>query len=408
MLKRKSEFMLACAVALGGAFFGSERALAGESWCADGDPAPCVTAATLNGTPVSSGDANWEIDTNYFEGAGPGDEDRMSWAIENLAAMGGHPHELGAAALDDDWQITWDVGSLNPRVASVKGTGLSVTRVDDGDGTYKLTIAATPVSATNADDCDVSVSPWTCPDVPSATPGLPAQWNAMLTGEVTDYATWEDVQQREAFYGMDISTNAAVTSVPPEIVNDPATGSPGILLRLANHHFFADGVTEFIGEAYVRIPAKFLAVVYGIDDLASLTGKGVITSGGGPSGTIAVTVEPGEEAILVSASNITFSERRLRIVRGNVKPKAPTGMTAIRNGSTASVTFDGAESRGSKVRSHRVTCAGRGDPDGAKGTAKDSPVEVNGLDSERSYQCEIFGRSRAGAGQVAEFKIPRR
>jgi hypothetical protein len=67
----------------------------------------------------------------------------------------------------------------------------------------------------------------------------------------------------------------AATGLPPEIVNDPTTGAPQLLVRLANPHFRQDGSTVFHGFAHQRIPNAFLREVYAIDSPATLTTSGL-------------------------------------------------------------------------------------------------------------------------------------
>src|SRR5262249_7324408 len=167
-----------------------------------------------------------------------------------------------------------------------------------------------------------SQTPWTGPT------GATQQWDGSLGGSVTDYRSWEDEAQRNAFFGMDYSSNIDAGSIPPQIVPD-SEGAQMILLEFANSHFLkTPSTTVFHGNASIVIPNGFLKEVYGIDDPTSLTSAGLDPSLSSGSGTVTV-VDTGS-ALRVDVTNLTFSKRNLKIHRGNIKPGKPGHLAADR------------------------------------------------------------------------------
>jgi len=354
-----------------------------SSWCADGAPTPCVESASVNGTPINSLDVTWAVVASLYTGGGSND---VQWQVERTT---GNPYVLGSESLDDVWEITLDMGTTIPRVASSHGTAFSVNRVDDGDGTYHATVTATPVVTVG--DCDQSAWPWTCPSTATM------EWDGYLDGAVTDYNAWTDVTQRQSMYGMDYGTNISATSIPPEITTDPTTGYDQILIRLANPHYQMDGTTLFQGTLHLVIPKSFLQAVYGIDDPATLTGTGILPllSGSG-SGTVTATLD-GSNNVVVDGSNITFTARTLKLKRGVITPTKPTNVATHRVSPTkGKLTFKAAKARGSRITGYRAVCVNG--PTTKVGTAKASPVYVANLVPGKAYTCRVRAKSKAGFG----------
>jgi len=402
-MKSGTGAVLVGAIALG--LVAAPSAYAGgspERWCTSVAP-PCVESAERGSSTVTSGDPAWAIDT--FPD-GPGSEsDGFQWVVRDRDAPS-DPYDLGAGALGDEWVITWQTGAVAPRVAGVTGDAVTVSRADlPGPGGHKITVSGTPTLTTNNDNCNPGVLPWFCPMVPSPSDGgdVHAERN-YLGGDVTDYGEWRNGPQRRSMYGLDLATNIALTSLPPEIVNDPASGEEQLLVRLANHHFREDGTTVFEGEAHLRIPNAFLTTTYGIDDPASLTSAGLDPTG---TGGATVSVLPVGTAMQVDIEGLTFSQRRVKIGRGKVTPRRPRDVVARRTAQRrARVTFDEAVSRGSKVRRHSARCkSARGRRDVEVVRKKRSPLVVRGLRPSTRYKCKVRGLSRAGGGAAASVTV---
>ncbi|HSJ20713.1 MAG TPA: fibronectin type III domain-containing protein [Nocardioidaceae bacterium] len=355
-------------------------------WCAT-SPAPCIVSATREGATVTASDPAWGVGGTSFTRSG---SRTISFHVENKA--GPDPFELGPGALDDRWVITLDTGTLVPRVVTGHGKDATTTRTADGDGTYHLTVRATPVLV--VEDCHASVWPWTC-DTTATKERI-----GYLDGQVTDYGTWTDVAQRNAMYGLDYWTDITVTSVPPEIVPDLASGEELLLVRMAAPHFRTDGTTLFKGSSELRIPNAFLKESYGIPNPATMTGVSLAPVVSGGVGTIRVSQSAAGDAMLVDVEDVTFSTRVLRVRRGTIVPTRPTNGRAVRVAPhRGRVAFTKSRPRGAKVIGYRARCvAVRGTHVvTATKTVPTSPVVVRKLRSGRAYDCKVRATSRAGA-----------
>jgi len=361
-------------------------------WCSD-RPAPCIQSASLNGTPLASTDATWSF---YIGVVSAGH--RFQWGVSKI----GHPEGFGLASLSDVWVVQIDTGTAIPRVVFTHGNDVAVNRHDDGDGTYHITVTASPIQIVG--DCDQTAWPWTCPEIAGH------EWDGYLDGEVLDYNEWSDPVQRDSMYGMDFSSNIAATSLPPEIIGDPATGAQQILIRLADPHYLMDGSTPFVGFAHQRIPNAFLQEVYGIDAPATLTSGGLAPAVSGPatgSGTLSVTEAPGGGAMLVDATGLTFSSRKLVVHRGVITPTRAQHPQAIRLGpSNGRIRFGAASPRGSRITGYRARCIA---PNGSalQVASSGSPMAVPGLRGGTPYDCTLRANSKAGLGPAtAKFRMP--
>jgi Fibronectin type III domain len=345
--------------------------------------APCVDSVTVNGGALPSGYAVTAVANNFDT------EHQVLWNV--TGPNSGDPYELGAAARDDTWVIKIDTGTVVPRVAFTHGDNVTIDRTADGDGSYHVTITASPEQLTGV--CNQSSWPWTCP--PTAT----QQWDGYLDGQLTDYGSWEDTAQRDAMYGMDFATNVAATSSPPEITGDASTGVDQLLIRLAAPHFLMDGTTVFHGFVHLRIPNAFLRNAYGIDDPATLTTAGLDPELSGSGGTVTVTPESDGDALLVDATNLTFSARALRLHLGATQPRKPTGLRAKRKTAhKAKLHFHASVPRGSKVTGYQARCEARHSSAHVTAKGHRSPIKVTGLQSGVAYVCQVRAKSQAGKG----------
>lgn len=353
---------------------------ASSHWCSDpGATAPCIISATLNGASISPGDPTWDVSFTTYS-VGGSSSIRFS-PLKNMSL------ELGPDSLDDVWVITIDPGPVVPRVVSAAGKDLAVAR---GSGSVQVT--ATPVIVTDNDECNPSW-PWSCPETAGS------ERVGYLDVEITDYGTWDNPSQRAAFLGMNYATNVGMRSLPPEIEHDPTTGEERILIRLANHHFRADGTTVFVGFVELRIPYLFLRRVYGIDDPSTLTGTGItpaVSGSSAGSGTFTVGPDPAGGALLVEGDGITFSRRVITFERGKITPTKPKKVRAKRIApDRGKLRFKPARARGSKVKRYQARCVGGFSV--VKAWGRDAPLRAK-LAPGDSYRCRVRAKSKAGFG----------
>jgi hypothetical protein len=251
--------------------------------------------------------------------------------------------------------------------------------------------------------CDQNVDPWVCPEYSGSDPELDREWVGTFAFTASDYGSWSDAAQREAFYGMNYFTNVAATSVPPEIVDDPTTSAQMLLIRLANRHYRSDGTTVVKGHGELRIPNAFLEEVYGIPDPATMSGTSLAPSlsGGGP-GTVTSVQETGNKAMLVTYDNVEFSARKLRVLTGTINPTRPTQVSATRTGPRrGSVDFDPAKARGAKVTGYEGQCVSERDGHGVA-TTSENILRFTGLRKGVAYDCKIRATSKAGPSRWSE------
>jgi hypothetical protein len=305
----------------------------------------------------------------------------------------------GSETLDDVWRIHLRLGSWQPRIVFLHGDGLVAKRIDNGDGTFELDITGSPAHITSFHipggdgGCDQSVWPWVCPETAD---GERYYWGA----DISDNGQWTDPDQRAAFNGFDYATNIEATDIPPQVVEDPSTGMPQLQINLANPHYYTDGSTVFRGFVHMRIPNRFLRNVYGIDDPASMTSSGLTadyTGADTSAGTTTISQDAGDDAMLVDATGLRFSAKRLHVRVGTITPTRPRDIRAKRVGvHRGKVAFARSHSRGSKVTGYTVKCVARTGKDVETARGSESPVVVRGLAAGVAYDCKVRARSKAG------------
>ncbi len=352
-------------------------------WCGAGAPTPCVVAASVDGVAVTETDPVYDVVVVDSSRTGSGS---LLW---NVTANG--DYDLGAGALGQEWSVTIDTGAVVPRVAFTKGAPGTVVR-SGAPTANRVTVTSMPVAVTGG--CDLSAWPWTCPETATSA------WAGYLGGEVTDYGSWTDVPQRNAMYGYDIFTNIDATSLPAEIKRDAATGEERLVIRMANSHFGVDGTTLVNGFMYQSIPNRFLRQTYGIDNPGSLTAHGLDPSlSGGGTGTVSIV--DGGSALVVNATDLSFSRRVLRLDRGVITPKKPVVTKTVRHQvNRARLRFDEGAARGSKVIRHRAKCTEIGGTHVVtRNTKSDTKIVVRGLKADTRYRCKVRAISKAGPGK---------
>jgi hypothetical protein len=372
----------------------ANAATVGIGYCSPSSGTPCITSATRNGTEPLIGPTEFAVTGTYVTPE-PGDDDQSRYVHLNiLSNTSEDPTDLGSAARSDTFSVTVDLGNkIVPRVATGKARDVTVTRTDNGDGTYAITVEGRPVRLDG--QCDGNFN---CPEDGVGTADESQEWAAIWSADITDYASWEDAAQRNAMYGMNYFNNIAATSVPPEIEDDH------LLIRMANRHFREDGTTPVQGRAELRIPNAFLKEVYGIPDPGTMDGSSLVATGTatGP-GTVTIAQESGKDAMKVLVDGITFSMRALRVKTGTITPTRPTQVSAMRLGERRGhLDSDPSNPRGATVTGYVGRCAAvRGDHV-VTAVGEDTIVRVTGLRAGVAYDCRMRATSKAGPSNWSE------
>lgn len=196
--------------------------------------------------------------------------------------------------------------------------------------------------------------------------------------------------------------NIAETALPPSLIQSGDVNE--LVISLADHHFEHDGTTLVKGEYYLRIPAAFLATYWGINDPTTLATTGLNASIGAGGGTLTVTVEPGNAAVDVYISGMTFSRRKLLVKLGVVTPRAPRNVRGIRlTSTTGRVTFTKSRPRGQRVNGYKLSCnATNGTTVTWKSGTRHSPFPVHALVPGQAYSCTLRAHSKAGYGPASK------
>jgi hypothetical protein len=316
--------------------------------------------------------------------------DSAIWSVSDPAAAvtdskalhGSGPFSsLASDETTQSWSVTVRV-SFIPRQTDTYADGVTISRHDNGDGTWDVTTTGNPVQMGVNDDCDTSAWPWNCPREAGANV-------TTLQGEFRDFNNWDDASQRGDFMGMDSWTNVEASDVPPQIISDPFT----IKIDLANSHFLKDESAPFQGFYHQVIPNKFL-IDMGIDDPATLSPAGVSAEIG--SGTSVVT--PGADSTAVDTTGITFSPRVLKLAAGVITPTRPKSLRTNRTAAhRATLRFHHAKPRGSRLIGYQARCQAKHHTTvTAKG--KHAKLRLHGLARGTAYQCQVRAKSKAGYG----------
>lgn len=367
-------------------------------FCAPEGPRPCIAAVTRNGIPLPE---------DFSVQALSRESDGTRYISVSILDDDPDSYDLGAAELDDVWQVTLETGTMVPRVVTGKATATTVVRGSAGSG-HTVTVTGRPVTVSG--QCDQSSWPWTCPEWQPAQDPENREWEALFNFEVSDAGGWEDPVQRNAMTGLNYFTNVAATSVPPEIRTDGVTDTEYLLIRLANRHFREDGVTVVQGSAELRIPNGFLREAYGVPNPETMTGGSLVTdvTGTGSPGTVTVTQEAGADAMLVEIAGMTFSRNVVRVKRGVLTPSRTTVKKADRVApKRGKVVSTRATARGAKVKGYAARCVAGKQTVTAKSDRR--KVVVKGLAPRRAYDCQVRALSKAGPGKWSKKeRLPRR
>jgi len=344
-----------------------------SEWCGTQAP-PCVVSATRNGVAITQSDPTYAVSAaGSLQSNG---EFLTQWGIDDVNVPGAYA-SLAPTDVGVPFSITVDVGAHPPRVVDEYAGGVSVTDTQVGNA-WDVTVSGDAVLQGVNADCNAVA--WTCPFDETNT-------IVAFQGEIGDWQQWADSAQWNDFNGLDQWTNVELTEIPPQITGSPFT----ITEELGNSHELNGDV--FDGFWYGVLPNAFL-VDMGINDPSTLTSIGISAS----VGTGTVTVIPGPTSTEIEITGITFSPRMVHIKRGNITPRAPTGVTTRRASATVGyLAFHAARPRGSRVLSYQGRCVAAHHPT-RYGTASRSPVKVTSLTKGVSYVCQVRARASVGYG----------
>jgi hypothetical protein len=340
----------------------------------------CLVSATRDGVDASS---RVYVSTDTSSGWWLG-----MYYVGNIS--GGE--DLGASELGHTWTITINTRANVPRVSSVYGTPGTVQRTVSG-ADHVIAITSTPVKFADNSFCN---------SITAVCPVQSLQDWTLLQGEVDDprWVPYSTVSP-SAWDGANTWTNIEETFFPPIL------GAGGALsVQVSNSHLWHDG-TLVHGFLVQELPYALLKAVMGVDDPASLSGSGVVTTiSAGGSGTFAVTLNDAVGILTVAASDITFSKRVVTIKHGVIVPRAGVVSRAYRT--AAHTTVDArvlhGVSRGSRVLGYQVRClryVGTHLTTVRYGTST-SPakllIAVGRVPTGGRVVCEVRVRSKAGYG----------
>ena len=366
---------------------------AASSWCSDGAAAPCIASVTRNGAAITSADTEYSL--SLLSGI-PGD---YLWDVSaNL------PTVLTGSEV---WKLTFDMGSVIPRVGSARAHDASYTRSSSA-GDWTMTFSGSPVFMTGV-----------CGGSSTSCPVTATQEGIQLSGDISDYRQWTDASQRDAFFGLDLFSNVDFVVLPPVI--DWGTGR--MSLELGNSRYLKDGTTLFKGDAEFRLPFAMLNQVFGVDDPASLTPASLDASlsGTAPGGVSTAVDTPGK-AFVIDVTNARFQEagpaavgsaarakhhtrtRLLRTTAGVLTPGRPSQVHATRLAAhRGRLAWHASRSHGSRVRAYVLRCTSAAATVNARvHVARHSAATVrgriSGLRAHTPYVCRVRATSRAGLG----------
>lgn len=349
---------------------------ASPQYCDAGRPAPCLVSVLRDGVAVDR--------TAYLatvDGYTGSDNDHNTGFTLNKAGMYG----LGPAEMGHVFTVTMDTGTIVPRIVQGWGTDGHATRIDDGDGTWQVTLRIEPADMLMSCTTDPGTGTPHCPA--TADPSDNIQY---INGHIDD-AYWFGATdtERQRMWGMEAYSNINLFWYPPAIT--VAGGVVTMDYAMMNSHSYAGGAT-FYGHANVRLTNNVLRQLYGIPNPETMT-PGSFTSTA-TSGAVTSAPEPGGDAWAITLDGMTFSKQHLRLTRGTIVPTRPTGVAAKRLAIHRGKVWGISTPRGAKVTGYVVTCE-RGS-EVLRATGRTSPITITGLRAGRAYECQIKALSKAG------------
>jgi hypothetical protein len=362
-------------------------------WCSAVAP-PCVESAARDGVAFGPSDTTYGVTWPWYNDPGSAStpDDRFYQVIKNTGA--GWSYDLGSSELGHVFTITFDLGSLVPRVVWgwADPADSAVVRSQSVDGHWHLTLRLMPVRRLSS--C-IDLVTLTCPY--TAAPGDEIQ--AQVYGDVNDASWWgTDETQRDQLMGLDSFTNVDYTYEQPDISVD-ASGTATMTIPMANAHEDAAHNT-FYGFQKIRLPNRLLREVYGIPAPETMTPDSLASAVSGGVGTIHTYQEAGADAMHVDVSGVTFSLHRLKVRRGTITPTRPTHVVGKRTTDRrARIAFAGSTPRGARVTGYVAHCTAP--HSAATASSSRSPVIVTGLAPGTAYTCYVRATSKAGPSRAS-------
>jgi Fibronectin type III domain len=362
-------------------------------WCSSVAP-PCVESAARDGVSFGPTDATYDVTWPWYNDPGSAStpDDRFYQVVKNTGL--GWGYDLGADEIGHVFTINFDLGALVPRVVWGWADPASnpVSRSQSLDGHWHVTLRLTPVQRLSS--C-LQLPPDfvpTCPHTAAAGDKIEAQ----IYGDINDASWWgTTAAERDALMGLNSFTNVDYTFEQPDIAIDATTGAATMTIPMANAHEDAAHNT-FLGFEKLRLPNRMLREVYGIPAPETMTPDSLASTVSGGVGTIHTWQEAGDDAMHVDVSDVTFSLRRLKVLRGTITPTRPTNVAGHRTADhRARISFAASTPRGARVAGYQVRCTPASGP-AVSAVGAGSPVVVTGLVRGRAYSCIVRARSKAG------------
>jgi len=347
-------------------------------WCTD-SPAPCLVSATRNGTPITAADPGYRI-----EMIGVSNNPDFTYTAFLLR------HTSGVLDLDDTFSLTFDLGKkLVPDYTESYISRPDVDRIDDGDGSHKVTITGQPVLLTYG--CNDSY--------PSVCSETATDQDYEFSGEI------QELKTNLEFRGFDRSQS--VDSVNGIFLETPSRGAPYLTSDWANSHFQTDGTTVVQGEARFRLPYKMLKDDFGVPDPATMVASSMVGSVNGKPAGFEITQDPDGGGVYVDIDGVTFSKKTIKVKRGKITPtRATLTKTKRTSAIRGKLSFEKATARGARVNGYQARCtSGKSVATSVGGKkAYRTPLLIGGLKPGVTYRCSVRALSKAGPGKWSKPK----
>jgi hypothetical protein len=349
-----------------------------ERWCTD-KPAPCLLSATRNGVALTAADP--DISVEMIGAQNTADFKYTAFLVRSTS---------GVLDLTDTYSLTFDLGDkVVPDYTESYTSRPDVDRIDDGDGTHKLTITGKPVLLTYG--CNDSY--------PSVCPTTATDQTYEFSGEIQQLKTNFELR------GFDRSQS--VDSVNGIFLETPPGAAPYLTSDWANSHFQTDGTTVVRGQARFRIPYSLLESSFGVPDPETMVSSSIVGSVNGNPADFDFTQDPDGGGVYVDIAGVTFSNKTIKVKRGKITPTRTKLISAKRKApQKAKLVFERSTPRGAKVTGYQARCvSGRSvETAKAKRRAFRTGMVVLGLTPGRTYSCAVRALSKAGPGKYSKAK----
>lgn len=349
-----------------------------ERWCTD-EPAPCLLSASRNGVALTAADP--VISVEMIGVANNPDFKYTAFLVRSTS---------GVLDVTDTYSLTFDLGNkVVPDYTESYTARPDVDRIDDGDGTHRLTITGSPVLLTSG--CNDSY--------PSVCPETAAGQTYEFSGEIQELRT--NVELR----GFDRSQN--VDSVNGIFLETPPGAAPYLTSDWANSHFQTDGTTVVVGQARFRIPYPLLEDGFGVPDPETMVASSIVGSINGNRARFDFSQDPDGGGVYVDIAGVTFSNKTIKVKRGAITPTRGKLTSAKRKAPhKAKLRLEKSTPRGAKVKGYRARCVSGRSVETAKSGRKAfrTGMVVRGLTPGRTYKCQVRALSKAGPGRWSRAK----